>query len=516
MPVEVVLQLTPEQAGSDALPLPEIARELGVSVNRITGARLRKSSLDARQKQVKIACRFEVFVDEPFIDVQLRVPPAFQVTGKEEVHIVGAGPAGYFAALGVIEMGLKPVILERGKPVRERRRDLAEITRNQSVNPESNYCFGEGGAGTYSDGKLYTRSDKRGDVAEVLEYLVHFGALPDILIEARPHIGTNKLPGIITGMREWIEACGGEVHFNSQVQTFELQDGTIRALQVNGNRLPVQQVILATGHSSRLIYRMLHEAGIAMEPKAFAVGVRAEHPQRLIDQVQYHCDVRSEFLPPAYYSLVEQVKQRGVYSFCMCPGGIVAPCATGPEEIVTNGWSPSKRNNPLANSGIVVELKIEDINAYMRRDDTLVSLDFQAEIERNAWIAGGKTQQAPAQRMMDFVAGKTSASLPETSYLPGVQSVNLAEIFPDFVTERLRAGFLAFGKKFNGYATNEALLIAPETRTSSPLRIPRSRETFQHPQIANLYPCAEGAGYAGGIVSAAIDGLKIGRLTGRK
>jgi uncharacterized FAD-dependent dehydrogenase len=451
-------------------------------------------------------------LNEPFID-RTDVPFHFQdvTAAQQRVVIVGAGPAGLFAALELLQHGIKPVILERGKDVRQRRRDLAILNKEGLINPESNYCFGEGGAGTYSDGKLYTRSTKRGDVSRVLHYLVRFGADETILYEAHPHIGTNKLPGIITAMREHIIACGGEVHFEEKLTDIDIRDGKITAaLTAKGNRHEADAFMLATGHSARDIYQLLHQKNIQVEAKPFALGVRVEHPQALIDQIQYHCPVRDPWLPPASYSLVEQVQGKGVFSFCMCPGGIIAPAATSPGELVVNGWSPSKRNNPFANSGMVVQIGLEDVmKGIQAKANPLLLHHFQENVERSAYTAGGGKFVAPAQRMTDFVQGRTSSTLPENSYLRGVVPVNMKDVLPDFVFSALQNAFKAFGKKMKGYYTEEATIIAPESRTSSPVRIPREPETLQHPQISNLYPCAEGAGYAGGIVSAAMDGQRV-------
>jgi uncharacterized FAD-dependent dehydrogenase len=431
--------------------------------------------------------------------------PVQQVGAAEEVHIIGAGPAGLFAALACIAEGKKPVVLERGKSVRDRRRDLVHITREGRVDPDSNYCFGEGGAGTYSDGKLYTRASKRGDVRKVLQQLVWFGAPDSILLDAHPHVGTNKLPGIIEKIREFILSCGGEIHFGVRVTALERSSNRITALQLQGGaRMSVRSVLLATGHSARDVFEMLEKAHIYIEAKPLAMGVRVEHPQQLIDQLQYHCDARGDYLPPASYSIVQQAQGRGVYSFCMCPGGIIAPCATDNEEIVTNGWSPSKRNNPYANSGFVVELQLSD--ALPGGPAALGMLRLQQQIERRAWELGGGGQIAPAQRMLDFVKGRLSTNLPDCSYRPGVKSVELNQLFPRFIEMRMTQAFRDLSKKMPRYYTNEAILVGPESRTSSPVRIPRDPVTRAHPQIENLFPVGEGAGYAGGIVSAAIDG----------
>jgi uncharacterized FAD-dependent dehydrogenase len=400
--------------------------------------------------------------------------------------------------------GVWPIILERGKDVRARRRDLAAINREHTVDPDSNYCFGEGGAGTYSDGKLYTRSHKRGDIAAVLETFTAFGASPDILIDAHPHIGTNKLPRIITAMREAITAAGGEVRFDNRVTDFLIGGGRIHGVRTaQGDELLADHVILATGHSARDIFELLHHKGILIEAKPFALGVRIEHPQAVIDRIRYHSAERHPALPPASYSVVQQVDGCGVYSFCMCPGGIIAPCATAPGEVVTNGWSPSKRNNPFANSGIVVAVDPRTDN------DPLSALRWQQQVEQAAWSAGGQRQSAPAQRMEDFIRRKASSNLPTCSYPPGIVPASLDEVLPTEVAIRLRGGLKAFGEKMRGYLTNEAVLVAVESRTSSPVRIPRDAETLQHPQVKGLYPCAEGAGYAGGIVSAALDGIRV-------
>jgi len=429
------------------------------------------------------------------------------VNPEKKVAIIGAGPAGLYAALRAIEAGITPVVFERGKDVRARRRDLAAINKAQTVNPESNYCFGEGGAGTYSDGKLYTRSKKRGNVLKALEWLVHFGASDDILVEAHPHIGTNKLPAIITAMREAVIAHGGAVHFNAKLTDIKIENNSIKGLEINGDTWhDFSEVVLATGHSARDIFYLLHKRGVTIAAKPFALGVRVEHTQELINDIQYHGDHQNPYLPPASYALVEQVNGMGVYSFCMCPGGIIAPCATEAEEVVTNGWSPSKRNNPYANSGIVVSVSPEDLPNY-KENDPFVCLDFQKKVEYDCWVAGGKTQRVPAQRMIDFVQGKTSADFPKTSYQPGIVSVNLAEVLPPLIAKRLQKAFVKFGRKMNGYYTNEAVLHAPESRTSSPVSIPRDPNTLEHIDIKGLYPCGEGAGYAGGIISAAIDGI---------
>jgi uncharacterized FAD-dependent dehydrogenase len=403
-------------------------------------------------------------------------------------------------------LGVKPIIIERGKDVRARRRDLVEITRNGQVNDDSNYCFGEGGAGTYSDGKLYTRSTKKGSVVRILETLVQFGANENILTESHPHVGTNKLPQIIANMRDSILANGGEIHFEERAIDFKLSSDEIQEVKTSkGNTFQADSILLATGHSARDIFELLHEKKIAIESKPFAIGVRIEHDQRTIDKLQYKCEDRGEFLPPASYSIVTQINDHGVYSFCMCPGGIVAPCATSQEEIVTNGWSPSKRNNPWANSGIVVEVKLSDLE-NLNYTGPLAGMQLQQDIEKKAYDLGGKNQFAPAQRATDFIYNKKSTTLPDSSYSPGITSTNLRDLFPKFISDCLIGALQHFNSKMPNFAGPNALLIAPETRTSSPVRIPRDKEFLNHPEIKNLFPCGEGAGYAGGIVSAAIDG----------
>ena len=468
--------------------------------------RILKRSIDARKNPVKYQLKIQVFVDEPMAHRKKSFIPK-NVSKAPELLIIGAGPAGLFAALKAIELGLKPIIFERGKDVRARRRDLAKIHKEHTINPESNYCFGEGGAGTYSDGKLYTRSKKRGNVMQVLNWFVDFGASEDILVDAHPHIGTNRLPQIIQAMREMIIDCGGQVHFDSKLTKFVLNKGKIAGVQINNEKeFLCPYVILATGHSARDVFELLHLQGIAIQAKPFALGVRIEHPQSLIDNIQYHGCATGDLLPPASYSWVEQVRGMGVYSFCMCPGGIVAPCATNQNEVVTNGWSPSKRNNPFANSGIVVQVQPEDLPGD--KNDPFICLIYQKAVELKCWEAAGKTQAVPAQRLTDFIAKKKSKDLPVSSYQPGIVSVNLHDVLPELVASRLRDAFIAFGKKMRGYVTEEAVLHAPESRTSSPIQIPRDAETLEHVEIAGLYPCGEGAGYAGGIVSAAIDGMK--------
>ena len=504
MPKEIQLRLAPDIAFNPEALAHYLQREYGKGTP--VAYQLLRRSIDARGKSVKV--NLSIRLGERVEEGSSNLPNYQNVASATEVHVIGAGPAGLFAALKLIELGCKPVILERGKDVRARRRDLAAINRDHIVNSESNYCFGEGGAGTYSDGKLYTRSNKRGDIAGVLQTFFAHGAVEEILIDTHPHIGTNKLPGIIVAMRETILNCGGEVHFETRVDDIEISSGKIRSITTSrGDKIIVNAVILATGHSAREIYQLLHRKNVLLEFKPFALGVRAEHPQALIDSIQYHCDSRGEYLPPASYSLVQQVNQRGVYSFCMCPGGIIAPCATAPGEVVTNGWSPSKRNNPFANSGIVVEIKPEDLEDF-QEFGPLAGMEFQRMIEQRAWEAGGKRQTAPAQRMADFCNRVVSDQLPESSYQPGIVSANLHEVLPFAVSQRLSEAFREFGKKMRGYFTNEAVLHATESRTSTPVRIPRDPESLMHVQVIGLFPSGEGAGYAGGIVSAAMDGQR--------
>ena len=509
MPKELLIQVTPEVAADPKALRSAAAQWLSLSPDEVAAIRVLKRSIDARQRAIKVNVKAAVyFHGESVMENAPQLPDYPEVSNREPVIIIGAGPAGLFAALKLIELGLKPIVIERGKDVRGRRRDLKAINQEGIVNVDSNYCFGEGGAGTYSDGKLYTRSKKRGDIDRILRLFVAFGADPDIMVEAHPHIGTNKLPKIIGDMRDKIRACGGQVLFESRVTDLLVTAEEVRGVVLhNGDVIQSRKVILATGHSARDIFELLHRKKIFIEAKPFALGVRAEHPQQLIDKIQYSCESRGEYLPPAPYSIVKQVNGRGMYSFCMCPGGVIAPCATNPGEIVTNGWSPSKRDQATANSGIVVELKLEDF-APFSRFGALAGMEFQKSIEQRAWDLAGRTQKAPAQRMVDFAQGKVSGDIPKTSYLPGTTSVELGTVFPGFVTQVLREGFMEFGKSMRGYFTNEAILHAPESRTSSPVRIPRDPVTLEHVQIKGLYPCGEGAGFAGGIVSAAIDGEK--------
>jgi uncharacterized FAD-dependent dehydrogenase len=501
IPVEAESTLTsPVQLASKNLRIKELSR--------VKSCKLIKRSLDARKPDIKVNLRYEAYIDEE--PVQAPLPFDLKdVSQAATIHIIGAGPAGLFAALQAIHQGLKPIVFERGKDVRARRRDLAKLNREQIVNPESNYCFGEGGAGTYSDGKLYTRSKKRGDVNRILAGLVQFGADENITIEAHPHIGTNKLPQIIVAMREAIVEHGGEVHFGKKLTNIIYNNDCIKSIEINGEEtIHVQHLILATGHSARDIFELLHNRKIEIKAKPFALGVRVEHPQELINHIQYHKNFDNALLPPAAYKIVKQVNGKGVYSFCMCPGGIIAPCATAPNEVVTNGWSPSKRNNPFANSGIVVTIEEKDWSAFLQYG-ALAALKFQEDVERKMFqsIPNNAGQQAPAQRLIDFVESRASKDLPKCSYPPGIITTRLDQVLPGFVAKRLRKAFDLFGKSMKGYLTNDAVIVGVESRTSSPVSIPRDRESMQHTQLKNLYPVGEGAGYAGGIVSAAIDGM---------
>ena len=503
----IQIQVDPECAEKKHLLISKISEYLNIVKNEIKDLNILKKSIDARQKHVKINLKIDVYINEERLE-KVEKTKYKNVSKSKEVIIIGAGPAGLFAALKLIEEGIKPIIIERGKQVRNRRRDLAKITKEHIVNEDSNYCFGEGGAGTFSDGKLYTRSKKRGDVNRILDILIEHGATKQIRIDAHPHIGTNKLPKIIENIRETIINYGGEIHFNSRVSDITIIGNKVSAVILKDSTIiNCKKIILATGHSARDIFYMLNEKGITIEAKSFALGVRVEHTQNLIDQIQYKCESRGEYLPPAPYSIARQINGRGVYSFCMCPGGIIAPCATSQNEVVTNGWSPSKRDFPTSNSGIVVGLNLEDFKEY-KKHGPLAGLEFQKKIENNAWKMGGETQKVPAQRLVDFVNGKMSKDVPETSYLPGVESSNLKDLLPDFILKNIQKGFLEFGKHMKGFFTNDAVVHAPESRTSSPVRIPRNPLTLEHVNIKGLYPCGEGAGYAGGIISAAIDGQK--------
>lgn len=503
------LKLRPEEAFDEKRFYSLLQRKTGKGKD--VRFRLVKRSIDARQNTVWVRVQVEVYDHEPLPALISYSKDYPNVSQAKQVVIVGAGPAGLFAALRFIEKGIKPIVLERGKDVRSRRRDLAAINKEHIVNPDSNYCFGEGGAGTYSDGKLYTRSKKRGDVHRILEILVAHGAREEILYDAHPHIGTNKLPGIVTALRESIIGAGGEVHFDARVEGLLVEKGEMKGVKIaNGAVVKGEGVILATGHSARDIFELLYSSNIKIEAKPFALGVRIEHDQQLIDKIQYSCPGdRGPYLPASSYALVNQAvagnKKRGVFSFCMCPGGFIVPAATSPGEVVVNGMSPSRRDSKFANSGIVVAVEAEDFRAYAKYG-ALAAMYFQRETEQKACSLAGGRQTAPAQRMVDFTEGRLSGSLLETSYQPGILSVDMKEVLPQFIVESLRQSFKVFGKKMKGYYTNEAQIIGVESRTSSPVRIPRNKETLEHVEVKRFFPCGEGAGYAGGIVSAAMDG----------
>lgn len=515
MKKELNIAVTPVEAGEAEKLRDVVSGALGVDVGRIYQIVIARQSIDARNSRIKINLTLEVYIDEKPEPIS---KPHFEyhyVGNKKPVVIVGAGPAGLFAALRLIELGFKPIILERGKPVGERKKDIATIHGEHVINPDSNYGYGEGGAGTFSDGKLYTRSKKRGDVRKILEVLNFHGAQDEILVEAHPHIGTNVLPKVIGSIRDTIQKAGGEYHFNSRVTDLIIENGRTKGVVLqNGDKVEGVAVVLATGHSARDIYYLLRKHGVGLEAKTFALGVRIEHPQELIDKIQYHGINRGKYLPPATYTMVEQVGDRGVYSFCMCPGGVVVPAATAPGELVVNGMSPSHRGGKFANSGMVTEIRMEDIPQEFNRFGLFAGLEFQQSVERNCYQAAGESQLAPAQRLADFVTGRRSSALPETSYRPGITPSNMSDWLPDFVTTRLREGLKKMGRKSNGYLTNEAIVLGIESRTSSPLRIPRSNDTLEQLQVKGLFPCGEGSGYAGGIVSSAVDGERVAEMIG--
>ena len=509
---KISLALPPQVAFEEAHFKEAIFSSLHLPKDAEAQIRLQRRSIDARGRNVKIQIDAEVYIGEPSKPLLSYSFNYKNVKNAPEAIIVGSGPAGLFAALRLIELGIKPIIFERGKDVQSRRRDLAAINKQHIVNPNSNYCFGEGGAGTYSDGKLYTRSTKRGDIRRILEILVNHGAKDEILIDAHPHIGTNKLPQLVASLRETIIEYGGEIHFNSRITDFIIEHNEIKwVITKDGIKHTGIGVILATGHSARDIFELLHRKNVIIESKPFAMGVRIEHAQSLIDTIQYHGFPRGEYLPAAAYALVCQANykniQKGVFSFCMCPGGFIVAAATAPGEVVVNGMSPSKRDSKYANSGIVVTIGPEDLKDY-HAYGPLAGLQMQRELEQKACMAGGGTQTAPAQRMIDFVDKKLSSSLLDTSYIPGIASAPLHEVLPEDISVRLRKAFIEFGKKMKGYYTNDAQILGVESRTSSPVRVPRDKESFEHIQIKRLFPCGEGAGYAGGIVSAAMDGEK--------
>ncbi len=502
---ELQLRTDPRTASTPDALRRLAARQLGVNDNRIGGVVIIRRSIDARQRQVMINLLLKVFVDETPSSLSIVTPIGYDPVPADapDAVIVGAGPAGLFAALRLIELGIRPVILERGKDVDSRRKDMARIARENFVDPDSNYCFGEGGAGAYSDGKLYTRSKKRGNVDKILNIFCQHGASEDILRDAHPHIGTDRLPEVIKAMRHTIERCGGEVRFRSRVEKLILEGDTVKGVVTADGTEYSGPVILATGHSARDVYRMLHASGVTLEPKGLAIGVRLEHPQHLIDCIRYHSkNGRGKYLPAAEYTMLTRVDGRAVYSFCMCPGGFIIPAASGDSQLVVNGMSPSNRGTRWANSGMVVEILPDDVEG----DSELKMMEYQERIERSFWEEAGHSQNSPAQRMADFVAGRLSESLPDTSYAPGIHSARMDRLLPEEISRRLKEGFKEFDRKNRGFLTNDAVLIGAETRTSSPVRIPRSDETLQHVRITGLFPCGEGAGYAGGIVSAAMDG----------
>lgn len=534
----IELILSPKESADDKFIEELVRSNLSLKKSDTLHIQKDRSSIDARSRTPRISLLINVYINE----VPKENPPvksSYQkVSGKRKVIIVGAGPAGYFAALELIEHGIKPIIFDRGKDVRERRKDLRAIQQFSIVNPDSNYCFGEGGAGTYSDGKLYTRSHKRGDIDKAMRILVEHGANPDILVESHPHIGSNKLPGIVQNLRETIIEFGGEIHFDSKVTDFIIENGAMKGVIVNDKEEHIADaVILATGHSARDIFFLLQKKNVYLEAKPFAIGIRAEHPQALIDEIQYKQNPRDEFLPASSYKLVTQADGRGVFSFCMCPGGLIVPAATAPKEIVVNGMSLSRRDSPFANSGIVVALETDDYKKILddiekenpnevknlkeefrvnnnldELNDTLDGLILQSLIEKRFFNASGKeTQAAPAQRITDFVKGIESASLNETSYIPGIYSFNFENLLPQFFVTRLKSAFVDYGKKMKGYFSDEGMMVGIESRTSSPVKIPRNKNDYQHIQIKNLYPCGEGAGYAGGIISAALDGQNVAK-----
>lgn len=503
---EIQLRVLPEVAANEQRIKELVSLEKGINRKDINAVRILKRSIDARQRTIFVNLKVRVYINEIPQDDEYTRTIYRNVEGAKPVIVVGAGPGGLFAALRLIELGLKPIVVERGKDVRERKKDIALISREHTVNPESNYSFGEGGAGAYSDGKLYTRSKKRGNVDKILNVFCQHGASTSILVDAHPHIGTDKLPRVIENIRNTILECGGEVHFETRMDALIIEGNEIKGIETNTGKTFSGPVILATGHSARDVYRWLHANGVTIEAKGIAVGVRLEHPSILIDQIQYHNkNGRGKYLPAAEYSFVTQVDGRGVYSFCMCPGGFVVPAASGAEQVVVNGMSPSNRGSRWSNSGMVVEIHPEDFPEYAQFGE-LALLHFQEELERQCWLQGGMKQTAPAQRMVDFTRKKLSYDLPDSSYSAGLVSSPLHFWMPSFIADRLSKGFQQFGKMSHGFLTNDAVMIGIETRTSSPVRIIRDNATLQHVTIKGLFPCGEGAGYAGGIVSAGIDG----------
>ncbi len=512
---QIEVSIHPSQIGSEDYIKHALAKALGIKPTAVNHTRILKRSIDARSKHVVYRVLGEIYTEKDnFVDDTLHFDYK-NVSSAPSAIVVGAGPAGLFAALKLIERGIKPIVLERGKNISERKYDIAKLTREHIVNPDSNYCFGEGGAGTFSDGKLYTRSNKRGNIKEILQILINHGADASIMIDAHPHIGTDKLPQIIAHIRQTITDCGGEYYFDTRVTDFIIKNNIIQGVVTqDGTKYEACGVILATGHSARDVYDIFIKNHLQLESKGFAMGVRAEHPQDLINQIQYHKSEHINILPPAAYSLITQVEGQGVFSFCMCPGGIIVPASTQNGELVINGMSNSRRNSPWANAGIVVSVDAAEIPEY-KSYGVLANLQFQRDVEQQMYTAT-QSQASPAQRMTDFVKGKISSSLPESSYKPGVASLPLHELLPAMVTKRLQQAFLDFDKKMKGYYTSEALLLGVESRTSSPIRIPRDKESLEYVQIANLYPCGEGAGYAGGIVSSAMDGINCAERLAQK
>ena len=505
---KINLTLTPKQAADSSFYTAAVARQMGIKQSDIALLRIVKRSVDARRGTLKVNLTLEAFLDfEPMPEpIHFDYP---NVENGTPIIIIGAGPAGLFAALRLIELGMKPIIFERGKDVAERGKDIAQIQRGGVIDPDSNYAFGEGGAGTFSDGKLFTRSKKRGDYNRALQRLVYHGATEAILYEAHPHIGSDRLPRIIADMRRQIVECGGEIHFNSRVTGITIKENRAVGIEVGDQKISGAAVIIATGHSAHDIYTMLHSSGVQLEAKPFAMGVRIEHPQSLINKIQYHNSDQMEYLPAAAYSLVEQVAGRGVYSFCMCPGGFIVPAMTDESQSVVNGMSPSHRGSPFANSGFVTEIRAEDYAHLTEQFGELAGLEFQRQFETMARAEANGHQTAPAQRVADFVVGRNSASLPSCSYVPGIVPSRLDKWMPEFIADRLREAIRIFDRRMRGYLTNEAVVVGVESRTSTPVRIPRDKDSLTHPQIAALYPAGEGAGYAGGIISAALDGERI-------
>ncbi len=511
MKKQIEIAVNPDQIDESSFILKKLSTKLNVPIEDIWDWKVARRSIDARGRRPLYRMRIDAYIEEHMPENTPPLSNMSDVSDQPEVVIIGAGPAGYFAAIEAIRLGLKPIILERGKGVQDRRRDLKAIQQDGEVNPHSNYCFGEGGAGTYSDGKLYTRSHKRGNIQEILELLVAHGASTDILIDAHPHIGSNKLPKIISAMRETIEEYGGEVRFGHFVTDILIEDNKVKAIQCEGQDImPVTSLVLATGHSARDIYTLLDSKGVAMEAKDFALGVRIEHPQGFIDSTQYNQEEREDNLPAAAYRVATQVDGNGVFSFCMCPGGLIVPAATAPGELVVNGMSLSRRDSPFANSGFVTSISVEELAEHGYKG-LYATLDFQRDVERVMFDAGDGSQKAPAQRAFDFVNGEVSSTLNGTSYIPGLWSAPMHDLLPEFVYKRLRLGLIQINKKMKGYLTNNANIVGTESRTSSPIRIPRDKETYQHPNIEGFFPCGEGAGYAGGILSAAIDGRNVVR-----